>query len=122
MDQRGDSLGVLGVGEAFKEAIRGAEDRKSHFGAVDKGGESFVMAFAGFAEEHRLNAAAGTQSLFNETDALDADESILRGQPAAESHAKFLQPAIVAAGEERGLAGRARVSCDFAWRSHYRGG
>src|SRR5690242_503474 len=121
MDQRGHTLWVLGVGEAFKKAVRGAEDGKSHLRRVDEGGEAFVMAFAGFAEEHRLNAAVGTQGLFDEPHALDADKSILRGQPAAESHAELLQPAIVAASEERRLANRARVSCDFAWRSHYRG-
>ena len=62
MHQRGDSLRVFGIGKALEQAIRGAEDRKSHFRPVDKGGEAFVMAFAGFAEEHRLNAAAGTES------------------------------------------------------------
>src|SRR5713226_7293859 len=35
MNQRGHSLWVFGVGEAFEEAVGGAEDRKCHFGPVD---------------------------------------------------------------------------------------
>src|SRR5258708_6459613 len=122
MNQRGDSLRVFGVGKALKETVRGAEDGKSHFGPVDEGGETFVMTFAGFAEEDGLNAAAGTQSFFDKPDALDADEAVFRGQAAAESHAELLQPAVVAAGEERGLAGGANVTSRFAGRCHYRGG
>src|SRR5947207_7215823 len=40
-------------------SVRGAQDRKGHFGSVDDGGEALVMAFAGLAEEHALNAATG---------------------------------------------------------------
>src|SRR6266852_3122491 len=58
VNQRGDPLGMFGVGEAFEEAVGGAQDGKSHFGPVDEGGETVVMAFAGFAEKHGLNAAA----------------------------------------------------------------
>jgi len=65
MNQRGDSLRVLGVGEAFKERSGSAKDGKAHFGPVDEGREAFVVAFAGFAEEHGLNAAAGTKRLFD---------------------------------------------------------
>ena len=80
-----------------------------------------MMAFAGFAEEHRLNAAAGTESFFDQAHALNADESVFRGQAAAESHAELLEPAIVATGEERGLTGGASASCDLTGCSHYRG-
>jgi len=65
INQRGNPLRVLGVGETLKEAVRGAEYRESHLGPVHEGGEMFVMAFAGFAEEHSLNATAGTQRFFN---------------------------------------------------------
>ena len=58
------------------------------------------MTFAGFAEEHGLNAARGAQRFFDEPDAFDTDEPIFRGQSTTESHAKLLEPAIVAAGEE----------------------
>src|SRR6266852_2081701 len=122
MDQRGDALRMLGVGEALEEAVGGAQDGKSHFGAVDEGGESFMMALAGFAEEHGLNAASGTQCFFDEPDALDADEAAFRGKAAAESHAELLEPAIVAAAEERGRTFGSRVTSVFSWRSHYRGG
>src|SRR6266851_215511 len=122
MNQRGDPLRVLRVGEAFKEAVRGVKDGKSHFGAVDEGGETLVMAFTGFAEEHGLNAAAGTQRFFDEAHAFNANEAAFRGQAAAQCHAELLEPVIVAAGEERGFHCGARITSGFSWRSHYRGG
>ena len=122
MNQRGDPLRVFGVGKALEEAVRSAEDGKSHFGPVDEGGETFVKAFAGFAEEDGLNAATGTQSFFGEPDTLDANEAVFRGQAAAQSYAELLEPAIVAAGEERGFTRGAGVTSGFAGRSHYRGG
>ena len=122
MNQRGDTLRVFGVGKALEETVRGAEDGKSHFGPVDEGGEPFVMTFAGFTEKLGLNAASATQSFFDEPDALDAYEAVFRGQAAAQSHAEFLQPAIVAAGEERGLACGASITSGLSGRSHHRGG
>src|SRR5260370_3306587 len=121
MNQRGDTLRMFGVGKALEEAVRGAEEGKSHCGPVDEGGETFVMAFAGFAEEDGLNAATGTQSFFGEPDTLDANEAVFRGQAAAQSHAELLEPAVVAAGEERGLAGGASVTTGFAGPTHHRG-
>jgi len=122
MNQRGDTLRMLGIGEAFEEAVGGAKDGKSHFGAVDEGREAFVMALAGFAEKYGLNAAPGAQRFFDEPHAFDADEAVFRGQAAAESHTELLEPSIVAAGEERGLAARASVTSRFAGRGHHRGG
>src|SRR5215472_19277631 len=58
-DQSRDALRMLRVGESFKEAIGGAKRGKGHLRAVDQRRESFVMALAGFAEEHGLNSAAG---------------------------------------------------------------
>jgi hypothetical protein len=110
MDQCRDSLRVFGIGKAFKEPIGGPQNRKSHLGPVDERGEAFVMAFAGFAEEHGLNAATGTESFLDEPQALDAHEAVFRGQAAAQSHAELLEPAIVAAGEQRGLASRASAT------------
>jgi hypothetical protein len=122
MNEGGDSLRVLGIGEAFKEAVGGAENGKSHFGPVDEGGEAFVMTFAGFAEEHGLDAAAGAQGFFDEAGTFDADESAFGWQSAAQSHAEFLEPAIVAAGEQRGLTRGASVASGFSGRGHHRGG
>jgi hypothetical protein len=99
MDERGDSLRVFGVGKALKESVSGAENGKSHLGPIDKRREPFMMAFPGFAKEHSLDAAARPQRFFNKPCAFDTDESILRGEPAAKSDAKLLQPVIVAAGE-----------------------
>jgi hypothetical protein len=121
MHQGSDTLWMLGVREALEKAVRGAEDGKSHFRPIDDGGETFVMAFAGFAEEHGLNAAPGAQRFFNEPDAFDAYEATFRGQSAAESHAKLLEPAIVAAGEDRGLSSEPSVTSGFARRGHHRG-
>src|SRR5712692_6615834 len=80
MNQRGDALRVLGVGKAFKEAVGSAQRRKSHLGAVDEGGKTFVMALAGFAEEHGLNTATRTECFFDEPHPLGANETALRGQ------------------------------------------
>ena len=101
---------MFGVGKSIKEPVRGTKDGKSHFGPVDERGETFVMAFAGFAEEYSLNAARGTQCFLNEPDALNSDEAVFRGKTAPESHAKFLEPAIVAASEERGLTCGASIA------------
>src|SRR5438034_7903854 len=57
---------------------------------------------------------SGTQSFFDEADALDANESAFRGQAAAQGEAKLLEPAIVAAREERRIVGRSRVAGGFA--------
>src|SRR6266700_2078499 len=121
MNQRRDALRMFSVSETFEEAVGGVEDWKSHFGPVDEGGEAFVIAFAGFAEEHGLNAASRSQRFLDEPPTLDADEAVFRGQPPAESHAELLQPAIVAASEERRVTGGASASSGFSWRSHYRG-
>jgi hypothetical protein len=121
MNQRGDPLRMFSVSEAFKQAVGGAKDGKGHFWPVDEGSETFVMAVAGFTKEHGLDAASGTQGLFDEADTLDADESAFRGKAASESDAKILEPAIVAACKERGLADGASAASGLAGRCHYRG-
>src|SRR5882672_7385992 len=113
---------VFGIGKTFEETVRGAEDGKSHFGPGDDGGETFVMAIAGFAEEHGLNVATGAQSFFDEPDTLDAYASVLRGQAAAQSHGGLLEPALVAAGEERRVVRGTSVARDLSRRRHHRGG
>src|SRR5882724_123216 len=113
---------MLGIGETFEKTIGGIERGKGHLRTVNDGSEALVMAFAGFAEEHGLDAAAGAQRFFNEPGALDPNESIFRGEAAAESHAKLLEPAIVAACEERRLTNRASVASGFSGRGHHRGG
>ena len=100
---------MLGIGKTLEEAVGGAQGGEAHFRAVDEWREPFVMALTGFAEEHGLDGAAGTQRFFDKADAFDAHKAAFRGQSAAQGHAKFLEPAIVAAGEERGLACRPGV-------------
>src|SRR5579863_1115804 len=75
----GDTLRMLGVGEALEEAIGGAQLGKSHFGPVDERGEAFAMAFAGFAEEDSFDAAAGAQGFLDKAHAFDADGAGFRG-------------------------------------------
>ena len=91
---------MLRVGKTFEEAVVGAQYGEAHLGAIDQGREAFVMPLAGLAEEHGLDGTAGAQRFFDEADAFDPDEAAFRGQAAAERHAKLLEPAIVAAGEE----------------------
>ena len=64
---------MLGVGEAFEEAVGCAEDGEGYLWAVDKRGQALVMALAGFAEEDGFDAAAGAKSFFNQADTFDAD-------------------------------------------------
>src|SRR5437764_10950935 len=80
--------------------------------------KAFVMVMPGFDEEHRLDGAAGTERFFDEADAFDTDEAVFGGQAAAKSETKLFEPAIVAAGEERGIAGRSRVTGGFAGCGH----
>lgn len=68
------------------------------------------MAAAGFGEENGSDAAAGRESFFSEADAFDAYGTGFGRQTAAEGDAKFLEPAILAAGDDgvrgaRGFAG-----------------
>ena len=113
---------MLGIGETLEETVRGVERRKGHLRPVNDGRETLMMAFAGFAEEHGLDAAARTQRFFDESGTFDADESIFRGEAAAESHAELLEPAIVAAGEERGLTDGSGAASGFSGRGHHCGG
>jgi len=96
---------MLGVGDAFEEAIGGTEDGEADVGAANERGEAFAMAFAGFAEEDGFYAAGGAESFFDEAGAFDADGTVFGGKTAAESDAELLEPAIVAAGEEVGRGG-----------------
>ena len=80
------------------------------------------MAFAGLAEEHALNAATGTQSFFDKSDALDAHEAAFRGHSATQSYSEVLEPAIVAAGKQRRRTTGAGVTSGFSGRGHLRGG
>jgi hypothetical protein len=76
-------LRVLGVGEAFEEAIGGAQLGKGHFGPVDERSEALAMAFAGFAEEDSIDAAAGAKRFLDKADAFDTDGAGLRWQASA---------------------------------------
>ena len=121
MNERGNSLRVLGIGESFEEAVGRTEHGKSHFRPVDEGRESFVMAFSGFAEKHRLDAAAGTQRFFDKAGSFNTDESILGREPPAKSDAEFLEPTIIAAGEQRVITGSSSAASGFSGCCHHRG-
>ena len=112
------ALRMLSVGQTLEEAVSSSQRGKAYFRAVDEGREALVMALAGFAEQQGLDPAAGAERFFDQAHAFYAHKAIFRGQAAAEGHAKLFEPAIVAAGEQRGFAGRSRVSCRLARRSH----
>jgi hypothetical protein len=114
LDESGDALGMFGIGDAFKESLRGAEDGEAGIGAADEWGEALAVAFAGFAEENGFDAAGGAESFFNEARAFDADGAVFRGKAATEGDAKLLEPAVFAAGEEVGGGG------GFGRRGHWR--
>src|SRR5208282_3202479 len=84
LDECGDALRMLGVGEPFKEAVGGAQSWEGQFRPADERSEAFVVAFAGLAEEDGFDAAAGAESFFDEADAFDSDRAGFRGQAAAQ--------------------------------------
>ncbi len=105
LDQSGDALGMLGVGDAFKESIGGAEYGEAGLGAADEWGETLAVAFARFAEEDGFDAAGGAEGLFDEAGAFDADGTVFGGKAATEGDAELLEPAVFTAGQEVGGIG-----------------
>src|SRR5713226_9426644 len=79
------------------------------------------MAFSGFAEKHRIDGTGGAQSFFDQSDAFGADEAGFGGQSAFQRQAKFLEPAIVAAGDLGRGAGSSHGASGFARGGHYKG-
>ena len=112
---------MLGVGDSLKEAIGGAQNWNPNFRPVDQRGKSFVMALAGFAEEHGFDRAAGTQRFFHQAHAFDADEAGFGRQSAAQRETKFLEPTIVAAADHGRSAGSSRGASGFNRRCHSKG-
>src|ERR1700730_14974155 len=110
---------MFGVRYAFKQTVRSSQERKCHFGTIDKWRKSLVVALSRLAEKHGLDAAAGAQSFLDQPDPFHAGAAGLRLQSAAQSHAKFLEPAIVATGNRGGGAVRgARVPGGLYGGSH----
>src|SRR5580704_13548238 len=111
---------MLGVRYAFKQAVRSSQEWKCHFGTIDEWRETFVVAFTRIAEKYGFDAAAGPQSFLDQPDSFDADATGLGLQSAAQCHAKFLKPAIVAAGNRScpGTRGTG-VPRSFDGRSHH---
>ena len=118
LDESGDALGMLGVGDAFKEAIGGAEDGEAGVGAADERSEAFAVAFAGFAEEDGFDAAGGAEGFFDEAGSFDADGTGFGGKAAAKGHAELLEPAVFAASEEVGRVCRTRAAGGFGSSGH----
>lgn len=102
---------MFGVGDAFKEAVGGVQERNGDFRAIEIGSEARVMAFAGFTEEHGADWAGGTEGFFDEARAFDTDGARFGRKASAKSYAKFLEPFVFAGGDDgrmrRGLARRA---------------
>src|SRR5579859_228175 len=119
MDKCGDTLRMLGVGEAFEEAVSGAQGGKGYFWPADERSETFAMAFAGLAKEYGIDAATGVKGFFDESDAFDANGPGFGRQTATERQAEFFEPAVVPAGEDsRRGCGRSVTSglfCGSHW-------
>src|SRR5690348_4567743 len=109
---------MFGIGETFKEAVGSPKRGERHFRAIDQRREALMVPLSGFAEEHGLNGAAGAQSFFDKARPLHSHEAGFRRQSAAKRHAELLEPAIVAAGEERRFARRTSVARGFTRRGH----
>ena len=94
--QGGDALWMLGVSDAFEEAVGGVKDREGDFFAVEIRCEARVMAATGFGEEDGFDAAAGREGFLGEPNSFDTDCAGCSGKATAESDAEFLEPAILA--------------------------
>ena len=64
---------MFGVGNAFKKAVGGVQERNGDFGAIEIRSEAWVMAFAGFTEEHGADWAGGAEGFFDEARTFDTD-------------------------------------------------
>jgi len=65
LDQRGDALRMLGVGDAFKEAVGRVKEWGTRFSSRPRyGREARVMATAGFGKEYSFDAATGRERFF----------------------------------------------------------
>src|SRR5690242_15672447 len=115
-NQSGDALRVLGIGNAFKKRVRGTQNGEGNLFAIQVGRQARMMALAGLAEENGFDAATGAQGLFGQARAFDADAPGFRGQAAAQGHAEFLEPAVVAATDDSGCgAGTRRFGGGGHW-------
>src|SRR5256885_321069 len=119
LHERGNPLRMLRVGDSLEETVGRAQNRERNFRPIQVWRKAFVVALARFAEEHSVNAAARIERFLDQSRTLDADGPGFRRQSAAQGHAKFLEPAIIAAAKHRGRSWRARRACGFAWGSHY---
>jgi hypothetical protein len=90
---------MLGVCDAFEESVGGVENGDCDFGAIEIGREAGVMTFAGFAEEYSADGTSGPKSFFDESRAFNAYGAGFCGEAAAEGHAEFLEPLVVARGD-----------------------
>src|SRR5882672_10327798 len=61
VDKCGDALRMFGVGKALEKAIGRVQGWKRYIRPADERRETFMVPFAGLAEEDRFNAAAGTK-------------------------------------------------------------
>src|SRR5580693_2289141 len=120
LNERRDSLWVFGVGEAFEKAVCGVKSGKGEFRSANQRSKTVMMALAGFTEKHGFDAAAGAKCFLDEAHAFDADGAGFRWQAAPKRHAKSLEPAIVAAGQNSGRTGggTGSVAGGFAGGGH----
>jgi hypothetical protein len=76
------------------------------------------MAFAGFTEEDRFDAAARAKRFFNEAHAFNTNRARLRGKATTERHAEGFEPAIVAAGQDTWRGAASSASGGFSGSGH----
>ena len=93
---------MLGIGDAFEETVGGFEDGDIYFRAIEILGETGAVALARFAEEDGADGRGGAKSFFDEARTFDPDSAGFGRKAATESDTKFLEPAIVSAGDDAG--------------------
>jgi len=115
-NQGGNALWTFGVGNTRKEAVGRVQHRNIDFGAIEVGREAGMMALARFTVEYPADGAGRTKSFFDQARAFNAYGARFGREPAAQGHAEFLEPFVVARGD---AGGRGGAGC-FKRRGHAR--
>src|SRR5689334_10713383 len=102
---------MFSVRDALEESVSRVKNGDGNFRPVEILRQPRMMALAGFAEEHRADRASRAQRLFYQARALHPDGAGFRCQAAAQRHAEFLEPLVVARGDHRNR----RTGSAFAW-------
>ena len=94
---------IFGVSDSLEEPVGGLQDGDGDFGAIEVWSEASAVTLARFAEEHGANWRSGAEGLFDQARAFDSYGAGFGRKAAAKRDAEFLEPAVIAAGDDAWL-------------------